>query len=80
MKSTGIIRKVDDLGRVVLPAELRRSLEIKEQDEVEIFVEGNQIILQKFSPCCVFCGGNERLASYYGKNLCKDCIANIQKY
>ena len=80
MKSTGIIRKVDDLGRVVLPAELRRSLEINVQDEVEIFVEGDRIILQKFAPCCVFCGSDERLTSYYGKNLCKACIENIQKY
>ena len=57
MKSTGIVRKVDDLGRVVLPIELRRTLDINERDSIEIFVDGNQIVLKKYSPSCIFCPG-----------------------
>ena len=56
MKSTGIVRKVDDLGRIVLPIELRRTLDIHERDSIEIFVDGNQIVLKKYSPACIFCG------------------------
>ena len=54
MKSTGIIRKVDELGRIVLPIELRRTLDISERDELEIYMENDRIILQKFEPACVF--------------------------
>ena len=54
MKSTGIFRKVDDLGRIVLPIELRRTLDIHERDSIEIFVDGNQIVLKKYSPACIF--------------------------
>ena len=56
MKSTGIIRKVDDLGRIVLPIELRRMLDIAERDELEIFMESDRIVLQKYEPACIFCG------------------------
>ncbi len=79
MKSTGMIRKLDDLGRVVIPREIRRSMGLMERDDLEIFVEGDQIILQKFSPRCVFCGCDEKLVNFYGKNLCKNCIEVIQK-
>lgn len=79
MKSTGIIRKVDDLGRVVLPIELRRMLDIAERDEIEIFMEGDKIILQKYEPACIFCGSSHNLVSYSGKNVCKDCIRNMSK-
>ena len=58
MKSTGIIRKVDDLGRIVLPIELRRVLDIAERDELEIFMENDRIILQKYEPACIFCGSS----------------------
>ena len=60
MKSTGIVRKVDDLGRIVLPIELRRTLDINERDSIEIFVDGNQIVLKKYSPSCIFCGEADR--------------------
>ena len=80
MKSTGMIRKVDDLGRVVIPAEMRRMLEINEQDELELYVEGDKLILQKFLPRCIFCGDDRHLVSYYGKNLCMTCICAIRKY
>lgn len=80
MKSTGMIRKLDDLGRIVIPSELRKNLGLENQDELEIFVEGDRIILQKFAPSCVFCGGSDSLVRYYDKNLCKTCIRAIRKY
>lgn len=79
MKSTGIIRKVDELGRVVLPIELRRMLDIAERDELEIYVENEHIILHKFEPTCIFCGSSRSLVSYCGKNICQECIHAMQK-
>ncbi len=79
MKSTGIIRKVDELGRVVLPIELRRTLDIAERDELEIFTENDRIILQKHESSCVFCGSVQGLTSYKGKNLCRTCTRNIAR-
>ena len=80
MKSTGIIRKVDDLGRIVLPIELRRTLDISERDELEIFMENDRIVLQKFEPACVFCGSSQALVSYRRKNVCQKCIKNMSEY
>jgi transcriptional pleiotropic regulator of transition state genes len=80
MKATGIIRKVDELGRIVLPIEIRRTMDIAERDELEIFMDGDQIILQKFQPSCVFCGSTHSLVSYEGKNLCTDCVRKIGQF
>lgn len=80
MKSTGIIRKVDDLGRIVLPIELRRILDIAERDELEIYMENDRIILQKFEPACVFCGSARSLISHRRKNVCQDCIKRMSEY
>ena len=77
MKSTGIIRKVDELGRIVLPIELRRNLDIAERDELEIYLENDRIILQKFEPSCIFCGSSCGLVSYHGRNVCMECIENM---
>jgi len=77
MKSTGIIRKVDDLGRIVLPIELRRMLDIAERDELEIFMESDRIVLQKYEPACIFCGAARNLTSYNRKNVCRDCIQKM---
>ena len=77
MKATGIIRKVDELGRIVLPIEIRRTMDIVERDEIEIFMDGDQIILQKFQPSCVFCGSTRNLVAYEGKNLCAECVRKI---
>ena len=79
MKMTGIIRKVDDLGRIVLPIELRRALDIAERDELEIYMEDDRIILKKFEPACVFCAFDKNLIGYHGKNVCQDCIRKITK-
>ena len=80
MKSTGIIRKVDELGRIVFPIELRRTLDIAERDELEIFMENDRIVLQKFEPACLFCGSSRRLVTYRRKNVCQDCINNMSDY
>ena len=77
MKSTGIIRKVDDLGRIVLPIELRRMLDIAERDELEIYVENDHIVLSKYEPACIFCGSSRALVELSGKNVCKACVAKL---
>ena len=74
MKSTGIVRKVDELGRIVLPIELRRNLGIDEKDALEIYVEGSSVILKKYQPSCVFCENASDIISYKGKNICRDCL------
>lgn len=78
MKSTGIIRKVDDLGRIVLPIELRRSLGIAEQDPLEIFVQEDNIVLRKYSSVCIFCGSDQDVEKYMEKGICRKCRANLQ--
>jgi transcriptional pleiotropic regulator of transition state genes len=77
MKSTGIIRKVDDLGRIVLPIELRRTLDIAERDELEIFMENDRIILQKYESACIFCDSGRGLVNYRGKNVCAECAGKL---
>ncbi|WP_404988136.1 AbrB/MazE/SpoVT family DNA-binding domain-containing protein [Clostridium culturomicium] len=77
MKSTGIVRKIDDLGRVVLPIELRRTLNIDIKDPVQIFVEGDLIILKKYEPACVFCGEANDVENFRGKNVCKSCAKEL---
>ncbi len=78
MKSTGIVRKVDELGRIVLPIEIRKNMEIdKKGDAVEIFIDEGKIILKKYQPACVFCGNADRVVYFEGKLLCRDCIARI---
>ncbi|WP_031516403.1 AbrB/MazE/SpoVT family DNA-binding domain-containing protein [Desulfofalx alkaliphila] len=73
MKSTGIVRKVDELGRVVIPIELRRTLGIEEKDALEIYVDNEKIILRKYEPACVFCGNASDVFVFNGKQVCKDC-------
>ncbi|AKF93648.1 AbrB/MazE/SpoVT family DNA-binding domain-containing protein [Brevibacillus laterosporus] len=77
MKSTGIVRKVDELGRVVIPIELRRTLGIAEKDALEIFVDGERIILKKYEPACIFTGNAEDLVYYKGKMISKACIQEM---
>ena len=77
MKATGIVRKVDELGRLVLPIEMRRVLDIAEKDTVEIYVEVDNIILRKFQPFCVFCGSSEKVISYRDKHVCADCVKKL---
>lgn len=79
MKSTGIVRKVDELGRVVLPIELRRTLGIAEKDALEIYVDGSTIILKKYEPACLFCGNARDVIAYKGKNICTNCMSELKK-
>lgn len=78
MKSTGIVRRVDELGRVVLPIELRRVLDIVEKDSMEIYVDGERIILRKYVPACVFCGEGNQVQHFRGKNVCHGCFTAIR--
>ena len=78
LKATGIVRKVDELGRIVLPIELRRTLDIAERDPVEIYVEGNSIVLKKYQPACVFCGDSKNVSEFKGKNICAKCIQELK--
>ncbi len=77
MKSTGIVRKVDELGRIVLPIELRRTLDIAVRDALEIYIDGDIIMLKKYAPACVFCGQAKDIKNIKGKNICSDCIKEI---
>ena len=79
MKATGIVRKVDELGRVVIPIELRRTLGIELRDPLEIYVEGENIIFKKYEPACVFCGDARNITHYKGKNVCANCIEELKR-
>ncbi len=79
MKATGIVRKIDELGRIVLPIELRRILGISASDGVEIYVEEDRIILRKHEQACLFCGSKENLVDYKEKCVCKACIEEMNK-
>lgn len=79
MKSTGIVRRVDELGRIVLPIELRRTLDIAERDELEIYLDDDKVILRKYEPSCVFCSSTHALVNYRGRNVCSVCIRNMNK-
>lgn len=79
MKATGIVRKVDELGRVVLPIELRRTLGIEVRDPLEIYVAGESIILKPYKPACIFCGDTENLIEYQGRKVCRRCIEKVGK-
>lgn len=77
MKATGIVRKVDELGRVVVPVELRRTLGIDIKDPLEIYVDFDSILLKKYEPACILCGSNDELMEYKGKKICRKCIAKL---
>ena len=77
MKSTGIVRRVDELGRVVIPIELRNKFGIAEKDPIEIYVDGSSIILKKYEPNCVFCGSSKKLVDYKGKLISSKCAKQI---
>lgn len=77
MKKTGIIRRLDKLGRVVLPVELRRGLDWNEHDRVEILLEDERVVLQKYEPNCLFCGGTKNLKGFRGKLVCARCVEKM---
>jgi len=79
MKATGIVRKLDQLGRIVIPKELRSTFDLKETDPIEIFVEGEDIVLRKYQPACIFCNEATDGVQFEGKNVCKKCLSKIKK-
>mgnify|MGYP002513832604 CR=1 FL=1 len=78
MKATGIVRRIDDLGRVVIPKEIRRTMRIREGDPLEIYTDGNRIVLKKYENTCIFCGSDENLTEHKGKMVCQDCIKALK--
>ena len=79
LKSTGIVRDVDSLGRVVLPKELRDTMHIAQKDPLEIYVEGDSIILRKYAPACLFCGSASDVLSFNDRKICKACLAELNR-
>ena len=77
MKTTGIVRNIDELGRIVVPKEMRRHLGITASDPIEIALEGDTIVLKKYVSLCHFCAGSDDLIDFKGKKICKKCVAQI---
>ncbi len=78
MKSTGIVRNVDELGRIVIPKEMRKKMDIASNDPVEIYVDGDKIILTKYQPSCIFCGSSVSVIDFRGKKICEECIKALK--
>ena len=78
MKATGIVRPVDPLGRVVIPVELRRNLGINTDDSLEVFVDGDFIMLKKYEPACIFFGNAKDVQNIHGKNICRTCLDELK--
>lgn len=79
MKSTGVVRKVDELGRIVLPISIRQTMDINEKDSLEIFIDENKIILQKYQPSCIFCSNADNVVFFSGKRVCEACLKKIKE-
>lgn len=80
MRSTGNVRKIDHIGRMAIPMELRRKLDIAEKDPLRIYTYGEEIVLKKYRPNCIFCGCESNIVNYKGKNICEYCITELQAY
>ena len=78
MKSIGIVRKIDTVGRIVLPIELRKTLNITNDSSLEIFVDEDKIVLKKYQPACVFCGSSDGIRQIKGKNVCAKCVEELK--
>lgn len=79
MRSAGVVRKIDELGRIVLPKELRRTMDISDKDSLEIYVDGSTILLKKYCPACIFCGEASNVKPFRGKNVCPACVERLGK-
>lgn len=79
MNNTGMIRRVDELGRLVIPIEIRNRFDIKEKDPMEIYVDEDSIIIKKYETNCLFCGETENLIEFHKKLVCKKCINQLLK-
>ena len=78
MKLIGIVRRIDELGRVVIPVELRKILDISEKDPVEIFAESDRIVVRKYTPSCLFCGSTNNITSFKNKLICEECLDSMR--
>ena len=78
MKSTGVVRKVDELGRIVLPIELRKLMDINVKDSLEIFTDGDSVVLRKYMPACVFCADASDVIYFNGKRVCRKCLEQLK--
>ncbi len=78
MKPIGVVRKVDELGRITLPINIRQSMEIASGDAIEIFADDNRIVLQKYHPACIFCDNANNVVYFNGKRICEDCLTKIK--
>ncbi len=79
MKATGIVRPLDSMGRVVIPKEIRRVLHIERNDSLEVFTEGDTIVLKKYEPCCVFCSNAEDVSEFKGHIVCHSCMSEMTR-
>ena len=79
MDSIGAVRRIDELGRIVIPIELREKLEIDVKDQIEIYVDNDKIVLKKYEPSCLFCGNTKELVNYKDKLVCAKCISKIKE-
>lgn len=79
MKSTGVVRPIDALGRLVLPIEIRNVLGIKSRDPLEIFTDGDKIILKKYQPTCIFCEETKEVVSFGDKLVCRECVSKLKE-
>ena len=80
MKSTGIVRRIDELGRIVIPIEIRRNLELAERDSVEFLTEGDRIVLRKYQDACLFCDSSDKIISFQGKIICSKCVNDLKLF
>ena len=78
MKSTGFVKRIDELGRILIPKEVRASLEIDGKDALEIFMDEDRIILQKYEPACIFCGNADKIVFFEGRRICTDCLSKLK--
>lgn len=78
MRAIGVVRKVDDLGRISIPVKVRRDMGLKENAQVEIYVDGERIVLEKYGPACVFCGNKDGVRNFRGKNVCRECVDTVK--
>ena len=78
MKSTGIVRKIDSVGRFVVPVELRSTLNLSNNDSIEIFTDDDKVILKKYQPSCIFCNNADDVIYFKGKLICKDCLEELK--
>ena len=79
MKATGIVRNADNLGRIVIPIELRKRLNIDIKDPVEVFMDKDSIVIKKYNPECMFCGSLENITEYKGKKVCESCLNEVKE-